>query len=58
MNQVIKVIGTYGVFASVKEILEMEGFHLNGVRRPFTHMGEEGRTQLRQVYEQYILPNS
>ena len=44
MNQVIKVIGTYGVFASVKEILEMEGFHLNGVRRPFTPMGEEGRT--------------
>ena len=58
MNQVIKVIGTYGVFASVKEILEMEGFHLNGVRRPFTPMGEEGRTHLRQVYEQYILPNS
>lgn len=58
MNQVIKVIGTYGVFASVKEILEMEGFHLNGVRRPFTPMGEEGRTQLRRVYEQYILPNS
>ena len=58
MNQVIKVIGTYGVFASVKEILEMEGFHLNGVHRPFTPMGEEGRTQLRRVYEQYILPNS
>lgn len=57
MNQVIKVIGTYGVFASVKEILEMEGFHLNGVRRPFAPMGEEGRAQLHRVYEQYILPN-
>ena len=58
MNQVIKVIGAYGVFASVKEILEMEGFHLNGVRRPFTPMGEEGREKLRRVYEQYILPNA
>lgn len=57
MNQVIKTICTYGVFVSVKEILEMEGFHLNGVRRPFTPMSDEGRSALRQVYEQYILPN-
>lgn len=57
MNQVIKVICAHGVFASVKEILEMEGFHLNGVRRPFTPMDEAGRKELRQVYEQYILPN-
>ena len=58
MNQVIKVICAHGVFASVKAVLEMEGFQLNGVRRPFTPMSDEGREQLRRVYEQYILPNS
>lgn len=47
----------YGVFASVKEILEMDGFAFHGVRKPFTPMTEEGRKELRRVYEEIIIPN-
>ena len=57
MNKVIKTICKYGVFASVKEILEMDGFAFHGVRKPFTPMTEEGRKELRRVYEEIIIPN-
>ncbi|MCI5529302.1 MAG: N-acetylneuraminate lyase [Blautia sp.] len=57
MNQVIKVICKYGVFASVKEMLEMDGFAFHGVRRPFAPMSEEGKKELRHVYEEIIVPN-
>ena len=57
MNKVIKTICKYGVFASVKEILEMDGFAFHGVRKPFTPMTEEGRKELRGVYEEIIIPN-
>ncbi len=57
-NHVIKAICKHGVFASVKTILEFEGFQFNGCRKPFSPMSDQGRAELRQVYEQYILPNS
>lgn len=57
MNKVIKTICKYGVFASVKEILEMDGFAFHGIRKPFTPMTEEGRKELRRVYEEIIIPN-
>jgi len=56
-NHVIKAICKHGVFASVKEILEMDGFRFNGCRRPFAPMTEEGRAELRKVYEEFIVPN-
>ncbi len=56
-NDVIKVICKHGVFASVKTILEMDGFSFNGCRKPFSPMTEEGKIELRNVYEKIILPN-
>lgn len=58
-KSIIKLTGIckYGVFASVKEILEMDGFAFHGVRKPFTSMTEEGRKELRRVYEEIIIPN-
>lgn len=56
-NNVIKIICKHGVFASVKAILEMDGFTFNGCRKPFSPISDEGRRELRQVYENIILPN-
>ena len=56
-NHVIKAICKHGVFASVKTILEMDGFRFNGCRKPFSPMTDEGRAELRQVYESIIIPN-
>ena len=55
-NHVIKAICKNGVFASVKAILEMDGFTFNGCRKPFSPITDEGRAELRKVYEEYILP--
>ena len=35
----------------------MDGFAFHGVRKPFTPMTEEGRKELRRVYEEIIIPN-
>lgn len=56
-NHVIKAICNHGVFASVKTLLEMDGFQFNGCRKPFAPMTDEGRAELRKVYEQIIVPN-
>lgn len=56
-NDVIKVIGKYGTFASEKALLEMEGFQCNGCRKPFAPMREEGYKALRKVYEEIIVRN-
>ncbi len=56
-NDVIKAICRHGVFASVKTILEMDGFQFGGCRKPFAPMTDEGLVELRQVYESIIVPN-
>lgn len=56
-NHVIKAICNNGVFASVKVLLEMDGFRFPCCRRPFAPVTEEGRAELRRVYEQIIVPN-
>ena len=56
-NYVIKAICKHGVFASVKTILEIDGFSFNGCRRPFSPITDEGKAELLQVYEKYILPS-
>lgn len=56
-NHVIKTICKHGVFGSVKTILEFEGFHFHGCRKPFAPMSGEGRQALQLAYETYILPN-
>lgn len=56
-NHVIKAISKFGVFASVKAILEMDGFTFNGCRRPFAPVTDAGKLELREVYEKHILPN-
>lgn len=55
-NTVIEVICRYGVFPSVKAILEMDGIVCNGCRKPFASITEEGRQALRKVYEQILAP--
>lgn len=56
-NHVIKAICKHGVFASVKAILEFDGFAFHGCRKPFLPISEDGRKELQQVYEKFILPN-
>lgn len=56
-NHVIKVICRHGVFASVKTILEMDGFRFNSCRKPFSPITEDGRAELKKVYEEIIVPN-
>ncbi|MBQ7974779.1 MAG: N-acetylneuraminate lyase [Clostridia bacterium] len=56
-NHVIKAICKHGVFASVKAILEMDGFCFNGCRKPFSPISDAGLAELKKVYETYILPN-
>lgn len=53
-NDVIKIICKYGVFPSVKALLEMQGFTFNGCRRPFSPLPEEGYKELEQIYETHI----
>ena len=55
-NEVIEVICRNGVFASVKELLGMEGIACNGCRKPFSPLAESGKAELRAVYEQIIAP--
>ena len=53
-NNVIKVICKHGVFASVKALLEMQGFEFNGCRKPFSPLYDEGRKELEAVFNKYI----
>ena len=55
-NTVIQVICRYGVFASVKTLLGFEGIDCGGCRRPFQPISEEGKEELKRVYETYLLP--
>lgn len=57
VNTVIKAICNNGVFASVKAILEFDGFVFNGCRKPFAPITENGRQELKDLYEKIILPN-
>lgn len=57
LNTVIKVICKYGVYVSVKKILDFEGFEFNGSRKPFSPISEEGIMDLRMIYNKYIIPN-
>lgn len=54
LNRVLMVMRKYGVFASVKTILGFEGIECNGCRKPFSQMTEEGRIELKQVYEEVM----
>ena len=56
-NNVIKVICKHGVFASVKALLEMDGFAFNGCRKPFAPISDAGLAELRDVHEKYIVTN-
>lgn len=56
-NTVIKAICNNGVFASVKTILEFDGFAFNGCRKPFSPITDAGKKELKGIYEEYIVPN-
>lgn len=54
-NTVIQAICRYGVFPSVKTILSFEGIDCGGCRRPFRPISEEGKAELRTLYETYLM---
>lgn len=54
-NYVIEAICKYGVFASIKTILGFEGLDFGGCRKPFSPICDEGKEELREIYEKYIL---
>ncbi|MBQ4563593.1 MAG: N-acetylneuraminate lyase [Lachnospiraceae bacterium] len=51
LNRVLMVMRKYGVFSSIKTLLEFEGIECNGCRKPFSQMTEDGRIELKKVYE-------
>ncbi len=50
-NRLISAICRYGVFASVKTLLSFEGIECNGCRRPFSPISDEGKAELKKLYE-------
>lgn len=54
-NGMIELICKHGVFASVKALLEQEGFTFNGCRKPFAPITDEGREELRAAYSRYVV---
>ncbi len=53
-NDMIALFCRFGVIASIKAVLEMEGIDFGDCRRPFGALGEEEKAQLRQGYDRYI----
>ena len=54
VNSVIEVISKYGIFASEKELLRFWGIDCGECRAPFRPVNQEGKKELRKVYEAYI----
>jgi N-acetylneuraminate lyase len=53
-NHVINIMIKNGVIASVKTLLEFDGFSFGGCRKPFADMTEIGRKELFEVYQKYL----
>ncbi len=53
-NHVIDVMIKHGVIASVKTLLEFDGFSFGGCRKPFANMTEDGRKELLAVHRSYL----
>lgn len=56
VNEVIQVLCKHGVFPAVKTILDFEGLDMGGCRKPFSPVSEQGKHELRAVYEKIIAP--
>ncbi len=54
VNNVIGVMIKNGVIASVKALLEFDGFSFGGCRRPFAAITEDGKKELFAVYQKYL----
>ena len=54
-NNVIEYIVKFGVFQSVKKILESEGITFNGCRSPFQDISQEQTNKLLEIYRQNVL---
>lgn len=53
VNDMIRVIGKFGVFPSVKAILGFEGMDFGGCRKPFLPLSTEGKEVLETAYKTY-----
>ena len=54
VNTIIEVMVRYGVFQSVKAMLEFQGFDMNGCRSPFKPLKDEYRNELKALYESLL----
>ncbi|MEG1926438.1 MAG: dihydrodipicolinate synthase family protein, partial [Ruthenibacterium sp.] len=53
-NNMIEAMVKCGVFASVKYILDLQGFNMNGCRKPFASLTEEQKVLLSDVYKGFL----
>jgi len=53
-NDIISVFIRNGVIASIKTILNFEGFNFNGCRKPFLPVTQDGVKELKEIYKKYI----
>ncbi|MDE7079384.1 MAG: dihydrodipicolinate synthase family protein, partial [Clostridia bacterium] len=48
-NEIIELLIKYGVFAMEKALLEEMGIEMNGCRKPFTELSQEGKKVCKQI---------
>ncbi len=56
-NDLITVICKYDVIASVKYLLDIQGFQLHGCRKPFIPLSSSAKEELRRVWETLTAEN-
>lgn len=54
VNEVIEIMVKYGVFQSVKALLEFQGFEMNGCRSPFKSLSKEALKELEILNESIL----
>ena len=53
VNDFIDVLIKYGVIQVVKEFLQNYGINCNGTRKPFLPLSEEGKVQVKNLFDKY-----
>ena len=54
INQLVDAIVPYGVFRSLKYLLDLEGIPMGDCRTPFRPISEAGKTAMAQVHERLL----
>ncbi len=56
VNDVIQVLIKHGVMQAEKRLMDLQGFSLNGCRKPFGDLSQEGIEDIDRMYRETILP--